>query len=101
MTIVDRIFQKVSEISIPHFFITVNFSVMGDEMPEHMEEFLWEKYRAISQGVSGRKFTYKEKEWRLVFTFFPTDRVVDERYALKNKVLFIQFRQHETLVSKA
>ena len=61
----------------------------GTEMPEHIEAFLQEKYEAILRGASGRKFIYKEGEWRLIFTFFPTDRVVDERYALKNKVQMI------------
>ena len=70
MTIIDRIFQEVAGISIPHFFITV------------------EKYEIILRGANGRKFVYHKGEWRLIFTFFPTDRVVDERYALKNKVLF-------------
>ena len=63
MTVTDQIFRKVAEASIPHFFITVEFAASGTEMPEH-----------------------KEGEWRLIFTFFPTDSVVDERYALKNKV---------------
>ena len=69
--------------------ITVEFSASGTEMPEHIEAFLQEKYEAILRGASGRKFIYKEGEWRLIFTFFPTDRVVDERYALKNKVQMI------------
>ena len=68
MTVTDRIFQNVAELSVPNFFITVEFSVMGNEMPEHIE------------------FVYTEGGWRLFFTFFPTDKVVDERYALKNKV---------------
>ena len=83
MTITDQIFRKVAETSIPHFFITVEFSASGTEMPEHIESFLREKYKVILRGASGRKFIYKEGEWRLIF---PTDRVVDERYALKNKV---------------
>ena len=86
MTIIDRIFQKVAELSIPHFFITVEFPAIGNEMPERIETFLWEKYRAILRGASGRKFVYTEGEWRLIFTFFPTNKVGDERYALKNKV---------------
>ena len=86
MTITDQIFRKVAETSIPHFFITVEFSASGTEMPEHIESILREKYKVILRGASGRKFIYKEGEWRLIFTFFPTDRVVDERYALKNKV---------------
>ena len=86
MTITDQIFRKVAETSIPHFFITVEFSASGTEMPELLDSFLREKYKVILRGASGRKFIYKEGEWRLIFTFFPTDRVVDERYALKNKV---------------
>ena len=86
MTITDQIFRKVAETSIPHFFITVEFSASGTEMPEKIESFLREKHKASLRRASGRKFIYKEGEWRLIFTFFPTDRVVDERYALKNKV---------------
>ena len=52
MTIIDRIFQKVAELSIPHFFITVEFPAIGNEMPERIETFLWEKYRAILRGAS-------------------------------------------------
>ena len=89
MTVIDQIFHKVAEIATPHFFITVEFSASGPEMPEHIEAFLQEKYEVILRGASGRKFIYKEGEWRLIFTFFPTDRVVDERYALKNKVQMI------------
>ena len=89
MTVIDQIFHKVAEIAIPHSFITVEFSASGTEMPEHIEAFLQEKYEVILRGASGRKFIYKEGEWRLIFTFFPTDRVVDERYALKNKVQMI------------
>ncbi|MEF8805385.1 MULTISPECIES: hypothetical protein [Bacteroides] len=85
MTITDHIFQKVAETSIPHFFVTVEFAAMGSGMPQGIETFLQEKHKAILRGANGRKFIYREGEWRLIFTFFPTDRVVDERYALKNK----------------
>ena len=47
MTIIDRIFQEVAGISIPHFFITVEFSAMGCEMPKRIEAFLWEKYETL------------------------------------------------------
>ena len=56
MTVIDQIFYKVAEIAIPHFFITVEFSASGTEMPEHIEAFLQEKYEAILRGASGRKF---------------------------------------------
>lgn len=42
MTVIDQIFHKVAEIAIPHFFITVEFSASGTEMPEHIEAFLQE-----------------------------------------------------------
>ena len=64
MTIIDRIFQEVAGISIPHFFITVEFSAMGCEMPERIEAFLWEKYEIILRGANGRKFVYHKGEWR-------------------------------------
>ena len=41
----------------------------------------------ISHGASGRKFIYQESGWRMAFTFYPTDRVVDEKYAMKNKMI--------------
>ena len=47
MTVIDQIFHKVTEIAIPHFFITVEFSASGTEMPEHIEAFLQEKYEVI------------------------------------------------------
>ena len=50
MTIIDRIFQEVAGISIPHFFITVEFSAMGCEMPERIEAFLWEKYEIFFEA---------------------------------------------------
>ena len=86
MTVTDQIFRKVAEASIPHFFLTAELAAPGTEPPQHIESFLREKHEAILRGASGRKFIYKEGEWRLIFTFFPTDSVVDERYALKNKV---------------
>ncbi len=60
MTVTDRIFQNVAELSVPNFFITVEFSVMGNEMPEHIESFVLEKYQAILHGANGRKFVYTE-----------------------------------------
>lgn len=88
MTQIDSVYQIVAKVNIPHFFITVEFSAMGSEMPRFIEAFLKEKHKAILEGATGRKFVYREEGWRLIFTFFPTDKVVDEKYALKNKVLF-------------
>ena len=69
MTVTDQIFRKVAEASIPHFFITVEFAASGTEMPERIESFLREKHEAILRGASGRKFIYKEGEWRAYFHF--------------------------------
>ncbi len=85
MTITDQIFRKVAETSIPHFYNSGVFSIRHRNAGTY-RGFPAEKYEVILRGASGRKFIYKEGEWRLIFTFFPTDRVVDERYALKNKV---------------
>ena len=52
MTVIDQIFHKVAEIAIPHFFITVEFSASGTEMPEHIEAFLQEKYEVILRGAN-------------------------------------------------
>lgn len=87
MTIIDQIINEVAEICIPYFFIVTEFSMIANEMPKHLEPFLRLKHEAILQGARSRKFVYQEESWRIIFTFFPTDRVVEERYALKNKVL--------------
>lgn len=84
----DEIWERVAACATDGFFVTVTFDRMGKETPEDVETFVEEKCRRIREGVSGRKYIYNKVGWRMVFTFFPTDRVVDERYALKNKVLF-------------
>lgn len=86
MNLEELILKEVAEIHLPGFFVTVDFSATGCEPPRHIEAFLKEKHESILRGSNGRKFVYKETGWRLIFTFFPTDRVVDERYAMKNKV---------------
>jgi len=39
MTIIDRIFQEVAGISIPHFFITVEFSAMAAKCRNVLKPF--------------------------------------------------------------
>ncbi len=87
MTSTDSILQLISEIHIPGFFITVDFLQIGKAIPQGISGFLKEKYDKISHGTSGRKFIYQESGWRMAFTFYPTDRVVDEKYAMKNKMI--------------
>lgn len=85
----DRILELVSQIPSPGFFITAEVSRDGaDIMPAEIESFIADKLEQIRQGAKARKFVYQKGDWRIIFTFFPTDRVVDEKYALKNKVLF-------------
>ena len=87
MTSTDSILQLISEIHIPGFFITVDFLQIGKAIPQGISGFLKEKYDKISHGASGSKFIYQESGWRMAFTFYPTDRVVDEKYAMKNKMI--------------
>lgn len=84
----DEILRLIGEIPTPGFFVTAEFSRTGQEIPAGIEAFIGKKLETIRQGSPARKFTWQAGEWRIIFTFFPTDRVVDERYALKNKVLF-------------
>lgn len=71
----------------PGFFITAEFQKTGNRFPEGMEAFVYRKLELIREGIGSRRFVYQEGEWRIYITFFPTDEVVDERYALKNKVV--------------
>lgn len=84
----EEILRLISEIPTPSFFVTAEFSQVGAEVPSGMEAFIFRKLEVIAQGSQARKFVWQTGEWRVIFTFFPTDRVVDEKYALKNKVLF-------------
>lgn len=84
----DEILKEISEIKVPGFFVTVDFVEVSSVVPPlGIENFILQKYQSIKKGTKGRKFSYQTNGWRMHFTFFPTDRVVDERYALKNKVL--------------
>ena len=84
----EEILQQISEIPTPGFFVTAEFSRTGQEIPSGIGTFILQKLEIIRQGSPARKFVWQTGAWRIIFTFFPTDRVVDERYALKNKVLF-------------
>lgn len=82
----EEILRLISEIPTRGFFVTAEFSRVGTEVPPGMEAFILGKLKVIAQGSQVRKFVWQTGEWRIIFTFFPTDRVVDEKYALKNKV---------------
>ena len=83
-----QILNLISRMATPGFFVTAEFSGEDSEMPSGLEQFINEKLQMITQGVNVRKFVFRENKWRIVLTFFPTDKVVDEKYALKNKVSF-------------
>lgn len=91
----DDILHLVGEIPLPGFFVTADVTKTSEETPQGIEEFLKEKYTAIQQGVAARKFAYQNAGWRIVFTFYPTDRVVDEKYAMKNKMIKNKLSNHE------
>lgn len=82
----DKILEQLSQVHFQGFFITVDFVKASNTVPGGIEEFLNEKYQAILQGITGRKFAYQASGWRMLFTFYPTDRVVEEKYAMKNKI---------------
>jgi hypothetical protein len=71
----------------PGFFVAAEMDRMGKIMPVGLENFILRKLEQIHQGLRVRRFVFQEGEWRIYLTFFPTTEVVDERYALKNKVI--------------
>ena len=76
-----------------HFFITAEFESEGSSYPNTLDSFVCQKIYAIQiRKISGRKFIFKEGDWKIYLTFFPTDEVANEKYALKNKVIK---RQHK------
>ncbi len=83
----DQILNIVNHISTPGFFLTIEFAKSAETLPLGIESFVREKLQLIRSGAKGRKFAFRQEGWSLFFTFFPTDRVVDEKYALKNRVL--------------
>lgn len=83
----ELIWEYIVKLSTPSFFITADIMREGERFPLGMDTFIQDKLLRIKQGITARKFTFQEGEWRIQLTFFPTDRVVDERYALKNKVI--------------
>lgn len=83
----EQIWKYIAELPIPGFFITADIMHEGEEFPIDIKVFIYEKLALIEGGISARKFSFHAGDWRIYLTFFPTDRVVDERYALKNKMI--------------
>ena len=87
-----QIWKNIASMSTPGFFITAEMQRVGREYPEGLEAFVYQKLASIRNGIRSRRFVFQEGEWRIYLTFFPTDEVVDERYALKNKVVSRGYR---------
>ena len=83
----EQIWKSIAEMDTSGFFITAEVYRKGEMFPVGLEEFIRQKLRLIQEGIGSRRFVFQEGEWRLYLTFFPTTEVVDERYALKNKVV--------------
>mgnify|MGYP000001737683 FL=1 len=83
----EQIWKYIVELSSPGFFVTADIMYEGEEFPVDIKAFIIDKLALIETGISARKFTLHSGGWRIHLTFFPTDRVVDERYALKNKMI--------------
>ena len=83
----EQVWKMIAGMQTPGFFVTAEMQRKGSVMPEGLETFIHSKLALIHKGLATRRFVFQEGEWRIILTFFPTDRVVDERYALKNKVM--------------
>lgn len=83
----EQIWKAIAGMHTPGFFITAEIVRTDESMPIGLEAFIQGKLAQIHQGISARRFTFCEGNWRMYLTFFPTTEVVDERYALKNKVV--------------
>ncbi|MBE6275280.1 MAG: hypothetical protein E7096_02875 [Bacteroides sp.] len=88
----ECIWQRIEEMDTPGFFVTAEIGRRGGDFPDGIEAFIELKMNRIRAGLSARRFLYQEGGWQIYVTFFPTDRVVTERYALKNKVLARGYR---------
>ena len=91
-TMQERIWKHIAAMQTPGFFVTAEMQRVGSSFPEGLEAFVSQKLEAIRKGTRSRRFVFQEGEWRIYLTFFPTDEVVDERYALKNKVVSRGYR---------
>ena len=73
MTDKEQIWRRIAEMETPGFFITADIMCEGSSELDGLEVFIKGKITQIQQGITGRKFTFQEGEWRLHLTFFPTN----------------------------
>lgn len=89
----EELLLYISGIKLNGFFALTEISKRGEGEPVGVEEFLQTKVEDIICGAKTKKFVYSNGGWRLVFTLFPTTKVVEERYAVKNKVMSVMKRK--------
>ena len=82
-----QIWEHIARMDTSGFFVTAEMKYIGNTFPNGLEAFIQKKMKLIREGITGRRFVFQEDGWRIYLTFFPTTEVVDERYALKNKVM--------------
>ena len=81
----EKIWKYLASQKVSDFFITAEIRMEDSYFPVTLESFIHQKTNDIYQkGIKTRKFSFKEGKWKMILTFFPTDEVVDEKYALKN-----------------
>ena len=83
----EQVWKMIAGMQTPGFFVTAEMQRKGSVMPDGLETFIHGKLALIHKGLATRRFVFQEGEWRIYITFFPTTEVVDERYALMNKVV--------------
>ena len=85
--------DHLSRLDTSDFFVTVDILSEDKDFPESLDTYIFTKIEAIhSRHIPARKFLFKEGNWKIHLTFFPTQEVVDERYAMKNKMIKTKHR---------
>lgn len=91
----DELLAHIARMDTGDYFVTAVTDRSGSTSPvPGVDAFIYRKLALIESGCSGRKFVYQDGGWRITVTFFPRKSVVDERYALKNKVQFLHRKTH-------
>lgn len=82
----QKIWKELAAADHEGFFITAEVATEDIFYPQTLATFILNKLHAIhKEGISGRRFVFKEGNWKIYLTFFPRNEVVNERYALKNR----------------
>ncbi len=89
--LIDALHALVAQQQFNGYFVAATYRAVGNDLPGDILQFLEDKYRQIEQGATGRRFVYRADGWYIFFTFYPTDKVVDEKYAMKNMPLNLRF----------